>query len=292
MGGYQLQRDVRFLEGLLPPPNTSASKGAPTKPEAVEEMDVGSPRPTPSSLAVRGEVPMLTDESSQDTQSTSTSKPSSRGSASRSGTSEEGGSLAEQQDTAGEFGPQSTASQKRQLKKKQKALQAGPAETSVKPRQMSEELLKFFKSLPDEPTGKNFRMTQKILHDKRDCLIELDSLPKTSERVAETNQLKRSLENQTKSTRGISNTKSSSAQSSRPQPSERKGTQRTTPYPKPRPQNPQQGGYQPRPPLGYLPYPEPYHREREFPVLPSVPNPQGPRFSAPGSYAAVSSPVP
>ena len=146
VGGYQLQCDVRVLEGLLPPLNTSASKGAPTKPEAVEEMDVGSPKPGSSSLPVRGEVPMLTDESSQDSQSTSTSQPSSRSSASRSGPSEEGGSLAEQPDAAGKFGPQLTASQKRQLKKKQKALQAGPAETSVKPRQMSEELSKFFKN--------------------------------------------------------------------------------------------------------------------------------------------------
>ena len=108
------------------------------------EMDVGSPRPGPSDLAVRGEVPMSTDESSQDSQSTTTSEPSSRSSASRSGPSEEGGSLAERQDDAGEFQPQLTASQKRQLKRKQKTLQAGLAETSVKPRQISEELSKYF----------------------------------------------------------------------------------------------------------------------------------------------------
>ena len=101
------------------------SKGAPTKLVTVEEMDAGSPRPGPSSRAVGGGVPMSTDESSQDSQSTTTSEPSSRSSASQSGPSEDGGCLAERQNDAGEFHPQVTASQKRQLKRKQKTLQAG-----------------------------------------------------------------------------------------------------------------------------------------------------------------------
>ena len=64
----------------------------------------------------------------------------------------------------------------------------------MKPRQISDELSKFFKNLPCKPEGKDFHMARKQNHDKRKHLIYLDEVSKMPEQIEGTYELKRSLE--------------------------------------------------------------------------------------------------